>query len=471
MPRLIATSPMPVSQAALFAWHERPGALRRLVPPWQDVRVLSETGGIRDGATVTLRLSQGPLRARWVARHEAYNPPASFRDVQASGPFRRWVHTHECLASGESSTLRDTVDFALPAAPIGPWLAGGFARRQLERTFAFRHARTRADLERIARFQAALPGPARRFGVSGTNGVIGSQLAAILTTAGHDVLRLVRHKPGEGEAMFQPGAGPRGGQIDADALEGLDAVVHLSGEPVASGRWTRDKMALVRESRVEGTRLIAGTLAGLKHRPRVLVVASGTGLYGDRGDQELHEDAGVGSGFFAELARDWEAAAEPARQAGIRVVHLRYGAVLAASGGLLRVLRPFFALGFGAIPGPGSQWWPWVSLDDALSATLHAIAHDDLQGPANVVSPNPCTAREFCVALARVLDRPLFATIPAPLIRWTTGARAEWATASARAVPAALRATDFRFAQPTLDSALALELGLASNPDVSFAWD
>ena len=476
MPTVTFQSPLPVSPATLFAWHERPGAFERLAPPWERIRVLSRRGSIHNGDRLVMQLSKGPLRLQWHALHGP-STTTSFQDTQTRGPFASWHHLHEMLPgpTPDSSTLRDTLTYRLPAGPLGALLGGGLARHALERMFAFRHARTRADLLRHA--DAALRGlTPRRILLSGASGLIGRALEAFLTGGGHRVDRLVRRKPAPDPAhhpaadpaasdapahiLYQPGPGPRGGQINDDALEGADAVIHLAGEPIA-GRWTPAKKAAIRDSRVDSTRLIARALANLNRRPSVLIVASGIGFYGDRADQELVESAGAGSGFLAEVARDWEAAAEPARQAGIRVVHLRLGLVLTPAGGLLAPVLPLFRLGLGAVPGTGTQWWSWIGLDDVLGLILHTLATDTLRGPINAVAPVPVTAREFAATLAHTLDRPLAARVPTPLIKLPLGEAADMLLPSTRAVPDALRVGGFRFQHPTLAPALRWELGEA----------
>jgi uncharacterized protein len=461
MPAALFTSDFPVTREALFAWHERPGAFRRLAPPWARAEFLEECRGLPVGGRVVFEVRRGPLRATWIARITACEPGRSFVDELERGPLRAWRHEHRFLDAAPGSRLEDRIEYRLPAG--ASWIAGAWVRRQIDRLFTYRHARLRFDLARQAAWEAHRGSAAPlSIAVSGSSGSIGGPLCDVLTTCGHRVVRLVRHKPmGPDQALLQPGAGPRGGQLDPDALEGLDAIVHLAGESLFKGRWTKARAARARDSRIEGTRLLASALAAAKKPPGALVVASATGVYGDQGDQELHETAGVGSGYLAELARDWEQAAEPARQAGIRVVHLRLGLVLGMTGGVLPALRRPFSLGLGAIPGDGDQWWSWVSLDDTITVVLRCLTDQSLHGPINVVAPHPVRARDFCATLAGVLDRGLLARVPAWAMR-AAGPRGEWVLASARGMPAALNRAGFTFAHPTLDDALRWELGLAA---------
>ncbi|HEX9247004.1 MAG TPA: TIGR01777 family oxidoreductase, partial [bacterium] len=225
-------------------------------------------------------------------------------------------------------------------------------------------------------------------------------------------------------------------------------------ESVARGRWTAAKKARIRESRVESTRLLARTLAGLTRRPQVLICASAVGYYGHRGDEILAEESAPGQGFLAEVCVAWEAAAETARQAGIRVVHLRTGLVLTPAGGALATLLPLFRLGLGGRFGSGRQWMSWITLDDEVEAIAHALGRDTLQGPVNLVSPHPVTNQEFTNALARVLRRPAVLAVPGAALRAVIGEAAGELLGSQRAHPARLLAGGYTFRHPELEAGL-----------------
>ena len=450
---------MPVPAAALLAWHARAGAFERLMPPWERLSILSRHGSINDGDRLTFQIHKGPARITWDAGHRALTDAdgsrLGFEDFLIKGPFAAWTHQHRFLQSADPSvsTLDDAVTWKLPGGPIGALLGNSAAAASIDRMFAFRHERTRRDLAR----HAATPAP-MRIVMSGASGGIGRELCHFLTTGGHTVERLVRRKADEGEIFWQPGAGVRGGQIDDTAIDGCDAVIHLAGEPIAKDRWTEAKKKAIRDSRVEGTRLIARTVADLKHRPSVLVVASGIHYYGDRGDQELAEDSGIGSGFLAEVSRDWEGAIAPAIEAGIRVVVLRIGLVLTPRAGLIARLLPWSHLGLTPVLGSGTQWWSWIGQDDLLGVILHALTNQNLRGPVNAVTPQPVRQHEFASTLAASLHRPVGLRVPAMLLRGALGELAEVVTTSTRAVPEALRQSGFRFQTPGLAEALAWEL-------------
>lgn len=292
--------------------------------------------------------------------------------------------------------------------------------------------------------------------VSGSSGLVGTELRARLAGRGDDVVRLVRRSAGGGEVEWDPAAGT----LDATALEGCDAVVHLAGEGIAEGRWNAAKKRRIRESRVQGTRQLAEALASLAQKPKVLVCASAIGFYGDRGDERLDEAARPGTSFLAEVCRDWEAAADPARAAGIRVVHLRIGVVLSQKGGALAKMLLPFRMGVGGRLGDGHQYMSWIELDDLVSIVVHALDQAELRGPVNAVSPQPVTNDEYTATLGRVLRRPTVLPMPAFAARLAFGEMAdELLLASIRVVPAVLQRSGFDFARPTLEAALRHALG------------
>ncbi len=296
-----------------------------------------------------------------------------------------------------------------------------------------------------------------RLVISGASGLVGARLAAFLAAGGHRVDRLVRRDPQSGRTDIR--WRPEAGEIDAPALEGVDAVVHLAGASIAAGRWTSARKEAIRRSRVEGTRLLAETVARLSRPPSVVVSASAIGYYGSRGDESLTEDSPAGDGFLAEVCQAWEAAADPARHAGVRVVTLRMGMVLAASGGALgRMLLPF-KLGLGGVVGSGRQYVSWIALGDLVSAIHHVLLAAGVTGPVNAVAPVPVTHRDFVRTLGRVLRRPTLAPLPAPIVRLLLGEMGQALLLDgARVLPARLQAAGFRFRHPVLESALRAEL-------------
>jgi uncharacterized protein (TIGR01777 family) len=287
-----------------------------------------------------------------------------------------------------------------------------------------------------------------RVAVTGTSGLLGGALSRELRAHGHEVLRLVRRRPeARDEALWFP-------EVDTESLRGVDAVVHLVGEPLV-GKWSAHQREAIRESRVHGTRLLSTALAGMRDGPRVLLCASATGYYGDRGAESLTEESPPGVGFLPSVYDAAEEAAAPAVAAGLRVVQLRVGVLQSAEAGGLAILLPMFRRGMGIRVGRGTQWVSWIGLSDAVGAVLHVLG-SRLAGPVNVVAPNPVTNREYADTLASVLSRPRLLALPPGLVRRLFGAGLadEVLLASTRVVPERLLACGFTFEHPTLREAL-----------------
>jgi len=294
-----------------------------------------------------------------------------------------------------------------------------------------------------------------RVAITGSTGLVGTEVATVLSSAGHEVVRLVRRAPAPGEKAVLRWD-PEKGKVDAAGLEGLDAVVHLAGENIASGRWNAARKAAIRDSRVNGTRLLCEALAGLARPPKTLVCASAIGIYGDRGEEPLTEESPPGTGFLAGVCREWETASGPAARKGIRVVALRIGVVLSPNGGALSRMLPLFRSGLGGVIGGGRQFVSWVALDDLPLIILHALQCVDLSGPVNAVAPRPVTNREFTEALGKALSRPTPLPVPAFALRLAVGREMADALllASARVLPRRLEETGYRFRFPELGPAL-----------------
>ncbi len=289
--------------------------------------------------------------------------------------------------------------------------------------------------------------------ISGSRGLIGSALIPVLKKKGHEVTRLVRSRPMRKKNKVR--WDPANGLLDPAQLEGFDAVVHLAGESIAKGRWTVKRKAKIHDSRVQGTKLLCQTLARLKQPPKVLISASAIGYYGDRVREVLNEDSPSGSGFLPVVCREWENATKPASDAGIRVVLLRTGMVLARRGGALPKMALPFSLGLGGKVGTGNQFMSWISLDDMVGTIVHALETDSLAGPVNAVSPHPVTNKQFTLTLGKVLNRPTFFSVPTPILRLRFGEMADaLLLASTRVEPARLQASGFAFQHPELEGAL-----------------
>ncbi|MCE9638388.1 MAG: TIGR01777 family oxidoreductase [Planctomycetes bacterium] len=451
----VRRSELAVPVEALFDWHARPGAFDRLAPPWEDVHVESPAGSLRDGERVVLRVPAPPfVDGRWVAEIRDVRRPHGFRDVQISGPFGAWEHRHEMRpgATPGTSSIEDRIEFALPFGPLGR-LGAGIVRRRLDQLFRYRHAVTRDDLAQLASLTGVRP---MKILVTGASGLVGTALVPFLEAAGHTVVRAVRGRAADGEIAWDPAAG----RMDPAALEGVDAVVHLAGESVAAGRWSPAVKQRILASRVDGTGLVARTIAAMKRKPKVLVCASAVGIYGDRGDEQLDAASPRGTGFLADVCDAWERAADPARAAGVRVVHLRTGLVLSPKGGALAKMLTPFKMGAGGVLGSGKQWMPCVSIDDLIGIVLHAIATESLSGPVEAVGPAPVTNHDFTKTLGRVLSRPTMFPMPAFAVGLLFGEMGRsLLLGSTRVVPTKLAASGYRFRHTDVESALRHVLG------------
>ena len=440
--------------AEVFAWHERPGAFGRLCPPWERVEVTQQVGGIKDGARVSLRTKVGPIWAKCEIVHRDYIAGRQFRDVLLSGPFARWEHLHRIEPLGPNACeLTDEIHYRLPFGALGQIGGAAFTRQQLERMFTYRHAVTKADLERGS------PGPRKCILVSGASGLVGRTLEAFLLTQGHTVRRLVRRSPQSPNEFYWD---PTREKMDQAALVGADAVVHLGGSNVAGGRWTKTRKAEILSSRVEGLRTLALGIARLNasERPEVVVSAAAVGFYGDRGSELLSEQATLGHGFLASVCAAWESELAIMAQLGVRTVALRTGVVLSPAGGALAKMLPAFLMGLGGRLGAGRQWMSWITPDDLCAMYERAVTDSTWRGAYNAVAPEPVTNAEFTAVLAQVVHRPAVLPVPMLALQTVFGEMAdETLLASTRAVPARLQAAGFSWRQPELRSALRQVLG------------
>lgn len=288
--------------------------------------------------------------------------------------------------------------------------------------------------------------------VSGSSGFVGTALCDSLKAGGHEVGRIVRR---ESTAAGEVEWDQEKRKLDLEAMEGFDAFVHLAGENLASGRWTKERMRKIRDSRVEGTRAICRAAARLKKKPEVIVSASAIGWYGDRGDETLDEESKPGTGFLVEVCRDWEASCYAAREAKLRVVNARIGVVLAPHGGALKKMLLPFKLGAGGRLGSGRQYMSWISLRDVVRGLVFCIENKQLEGPVNLVGPNAVTNAEYTKTLGRVLSRPTIFPVPAFVAGLVFGKMADEALlASTRVVPKTLADAGFEFQDPNLEEAL-----------------
>lgn len=450
--KYVASSSLPVSVEDAFAYHERRGALERLVPPWESVEVEKTDNSLAVGSQVVLKTSVFGVPIRWVAQHTVYEPPRLFADTQLSGPFAKWCHRHKFDRDGAASSLTDQIEFKVPFGAIGTLLGSKTALDKIETMFAYRHRVTRDDLT----LQAEHPLGMKRVAISGSSGLVGKQLGSLLTLLGHEVIPIVRRG---GSDKFSEQNTIAAWSGEAAKLADTDVVVHLAGKSIASARWSEEIKRQIRESRVQKTRSLCQSLANLDKKPETLICASATGIYGNREDEMLDESSELGNDFLADVAREWENACQPAIDAGIRVVNARFGLVLSPNGGALqKMLTP--AKFAGGSLGNGKQWWSWIALDDVLGAIYHAIAETSLSGPVNFVSRDPITNAGFAKKLGRVIGRPALFPAPAFALRAAMGEMADaLLLSSARVKPSKLTESGYRFRFHDLTQFLKYSLG------------
>ncbi len=437
--------------AEVWRWFTSPGAMTRLTPPFMGMRVVREADNVRDGVAVLRPALPSPapdlaVLPKWVAEHDpgAYVEHRRFLDRATSAPYRQltgWVHDHRFEEAEGHTRVIDRVSARVPDAVLEPM-------------FTFRTNRLRADLAALGR--SRLFGDDRRVTVAmtGSSGLIGTQLRAWLTTAGHRVIRLVRSLPhGPDERRWDPD------DPAPDLLDDVDVLVHLAGSSIA-GRFTDAHKRKLRESRVEPTRRLA-ELVRDRAGQTAMVSSSAIGYYGaDRGEEVLTEDSEPGEGYVAEVVVQWEDACQPARGVA-RVVNVRTGIVLSASGGVLGVLQPLFRLGLGGRIGDGHQWFSWVALDDLVDIYVRAILDERVAGPVNGVAPQTVRNSDFTRVMGEVLHRPTPLPVPefAPTVLLGREGTQQLATADQRVLPTALEGLGHTFRFPHLAPALAHELG------------
>lgn len=446
MQNYIKKSQMPVPADRLFAWHENPCAIERLTPPWNNVKVIRKDIGLNPGSEVHLKTYIGPIPVTWVARHTSYQPGKEFSDIQVKGPFARWLHHHRMIPKNkEQSFLEDEVQYQMYAG-----LGNVIAKRSIEQLFHYRHTILRQDFE----VQNSFPTPRMTIAITGGSGLIGLELSTFLRSAGHKVISIVRKKTKENEILWNINSG----QIEQEKLEGIDAVIHLAGENISSGRWTKEKKKNIEESRVNSTKLLVKALNTLRKPPKVFISTSAIGYYGGNNTTPPAEEAPAGHNFLADVCKKWESAARGFKRG--RLVIPRLGVVLSPKGGMLNKMLLPFKIGLGGKVGPGQQLISWISIDDLIYHFYRVLLTPSIEGPVNMCSPQMVSNLYFSRILASTLNRPCFFSIPTFIIKLLFGKMGEEAILSnSGAEPAKLQNAAFPFYHPDLSSALTHLLG------------
>ena len=438
----------------LFAWHARDGAISRLTPPWAPLKMISRSGlGIQKGVKVAFRISIFKIPMIWEAEHIDYQENKVFKDRQVKGPFSRWEHTHRFIADGkENSIMEDKLEFELPFGFLS-WPFYGFARKEFERMFSYRHRVLKYDLEHhVDTFKT------KRIIVSGASGTIGSILVPFLRTCGHEVIRLKRKRENllKDELFWDPYKGI----LDLEKAGPIDAVINLNGIDISRGRWTKKQKKQILDSRTIPTRLLVEKMKALDHKPGVFISSSAIGFYGERGDKTLNETADMGDCFISRVCRLWEDASMDAQKAGIRTIQLRIGVVLTPAGGALARMELPFKTGCGVRLSHGRQYMSWISMDDAISGILYLLNHYRIKGPVNLTAPNPVTNKTFSKTLAGIFSKKVFFVLPrfVALALWGQMGK-ETLLTSAKVRPEKLLNNGFLFQHETLFFALKDMLG------------
>lgn len=447
-------SDYPCTARQLYDWHSRFGALERLLPPWERTKIVSRVGGIDPGGRVVLKMRSGPFPFHFHAHHIENVPGQMFRDVQEKGPFASWSHSHFFTDTTSGSHLYDKVEYSLPLGKNLPTFLKNHVHKSLQQVFHHRESIISEDIKVHLRCSRK---PLNIL-ISGASGVLGRELIPFLTTGGHSVWTLVRRSPdtSKNEIFWDP----ENHSLNINQLPKLDAVIHLAGEYIGLSRWSEEKKNRVISSRVEGTTFLSKVISSLAPKPEVFLCASAVGYYGDTKRIGLVETHPQGSDFISEVCGKWEASAQAARDAKIRTVFLRLGVGLTPRGGALEKILESSPLGFMRRFGSGNQYISWISTDDLISAILHCLSCETLEGPVNIAAPQPVTNAEFMRTLARVARRPLLIPIPAPLLKIVYGQMAsEILLSGCHVSTRKLTESGFQFRHPNLELALKKLLG------------
>lgn len=462
MPTFRRTTKINIEAADLERWHLSPGAFQRLTPPWERMKIIEEPSEIADGTRALLKMKAGPFWTGWIAEHQDCQPGVGFSDVQVRGPFAYWKHVHRFYrAGGEASELNDEIDYRLPFGFVGNLVGGSLVKGKLDRTFNYRHAVTKLDLERLASEPQGNAQPMEVL-VTGATGMVGSALEAFLRMRGHRVRRVTRNPSAPGDVRWDPEAG----LLDLSEDEPIDAVVHLAGENIAGGRWSDKRKRRILESRRKGTRLLCQTLAARSQRPSVFVSASGANYYATGTDQPQDEAAPRGKGFLSDVCEVWEGETSAAERAGIRVVKLRLGVILSPAGGILEKMLPAFRLRAAGRLGDGKQRMPWIVLDDVIDIIHRALRDERYTGAINAVAPDVVTNTGFTRSLSGALHQPAMIPVPAFALKLALGQQMaeETLLADLHLEPARLRDLGYPFRFPQIEGALAYLLGVSISP-------
>jgi len=441
----------------LFQWHSSKSALKRLSPPWNPIEVLYDDGNIKDYAKKELKIKAGLFKYNWKAVHSDYQKNHFFRDTQIKGPFRYWSHYHKFIPDTfQKCVLEDEIEYIIPFSFPGNIFLRKFIEKELNRIFSYRHVITARDIKMHQFYKNKKN---MTILISGSSGILGSALIPFLTTGGHTVIKLVRQKIINNDEVYW---NPEKGEVDIDKIGKIDAVINLSGENIGNGKWTKAKKDNIIKSRLDSSKLICRIIESIKPYPKVFLSASAIGYYGNTGDIKINEYASQGKSFISEVCKIWEKAASSiSKKSSIRTVFMRIGVVLTPAGGALKKLTLPFKLGVGFKIGKGSQYMSWIGIEDFIGSVYHLLQKDSIEGPINIVSPNPVTNYQFSQILGKILSRPTIFTIPPLLIEaFFKDMGKEVLLEGCRVMPEKLINSGYNFIHTDLANALKESLGL-----------
>ncbi len=427
-------SSLPASAEQVYNWLRCKGSVARQVSPWRCVKFLSEGNG-----RIELLVRPRLFWRKWILEQKDEIPGLAFSERQIEGPYSYWLHRYRLYPQGNECDLEEEVEWH-----------GAMDREHLNRLLIWKHATLAQDLMTYARYSKHL---VLRILVSGSTGLVGRSLCAFLRGGGHEVVRLVRTPSLRGSDTIY--WNPHTGEVENELFEGFDAVIHLAGDNISTGRWTPHKKESLFLSRCRDTWFLSQILNRLARPPKTFICASAIGFYGSRDEESLTEKSAQGSGFLADLCEKWERAACVREDQGVRVVHARFGAILSPAGGMLGQMLPVFRWGLGGRLGSGRQIISWIAIDDVMGALYHALMKEEVAGALNLTTPHPVTQRAFAEILAHRLGRKAVLALPRSLLQMAFGQMAnEVLLASARVLPKRLEETGYLFRYPTLEEAL-----------------
>jgi uncharacterized protein (TIGR01777 family) len=429
---------LPVSVSDSFAWHTRPGAFERQIPPWTKIKILEKQGTIYDGDVIKIKYFLSLFSFVMKMKHQNYKENSQFESVQQEGPFREFRHSRSFEAvDNHTSKITDRISFESSYKFWTRFLGHAFLTDELESFFSYGHRTVLNDLKLHAKYSQTK----FKVMITGASGFVGRELTAFLTSGGHTVLP-IKH-----ETYVE----------QMSHAEGFDAIIHLAGENIASHKWTEERKKVLVESRVEFTKQLLEQLKKLKTPPKVFISASGIGIFDkcSTPDGICDETSEIGDGFLAKLAEKWECAANEAKQLNMRVVNLRFGSILSSSGGMLKKISASFKFFIGGTFGQGHQRMPWVSMTDVLGIVLFALSNERVNGPINVVAPQIVSNHEFTEQVAEILSRPNAFRIPEIMIEALFGEMGrELFLSDIAAKPQKLNELGYVFLHPRLNDAL-----------------